>query len=170
KAVAAMVVVRRPNGLTHFVVAWRRHGRLLQVMDPAVGRRWPAGERFREEVYIHSMTVPAASWREWAGSADFLEPLRARMRRLDLDETTSARVMQAGVEDPGWRSLAALDASVRMVETLRRSPGVARGADAGRIVSEMARAASSPRPERTGPPMIPDVFWSALPAAAGQDG
>src|SRR5919198_4489496 len=28
----ALVVVRLPNGLTHFVVAWRRHGRFVQVM------------------------------------------------------------------------------------------------------------------------------------------
>src|SRR5688572_27275991 len=35
----AIVVVNRGAAL-HFVVAWRRHGRWLQVMDPAVGRRW----------------------------------------------------------------------------------------------------------------------------------
>src|SRR5262245_6499399 len=36
----ALVVVRQPNGTTHFVVVWRRHGPLVQVMDPATGRRW----------------------------------------------------------------------------------------------------------------------------------
>jgi len=41
-ALPAIVVVTLPNGLTHFVVAWRRHGNMLQVMDPAVGRRWAA--------------------------------------------------------------------------------------------------------------------------------
>jgi ABC-type bacteriocin/lantibiotic exporter with double-glycine peptidase domain len=40
KALPAIVVVLLPNGLTHFVVVWRRHGKLLQVMDPSVGRRW----------------------------------------------------------------------------------------------------------------------------------
>ena len=36
----AMVVVRQADGATHFVVIWRRHGSWLQVMDPAIGRRW----------------------------------------------------------------------------------------------------------------------------------
>src|ERR1700726_790073 len=34
RALPAMTVVRLPTGLTHFVVAWRRHGRRLQIMDP----------------------------------------------------------------------------------------------------------------------------------------
>ena len=37
----AIVVIRQPNGVTHFVVAWRRHGPFVQVMDPGTGRRWP---------------------------------------------------------------------------------------------------------------------------------
>src|SRR5512141_2228810 len=28
----AVVVVRQPGGNTHFVVAWRRHGRFVQIM------------------------------------------------------------------------------------------------------------------------------------------
>jgi ATP-binding cassette subfamily B protein len=32
-------VVRLANGFTHFVIAWRRHGRFVQVMDPATGGR-----------------------------------------------------------------------------------------------------------------------------------
>ncbi|MGH8567298.1 MAG: cysteine peptidase family C39 domain-containing protein, partial [Gammaproteobacteria bacterium] len=35
----ALVVVKLPTGFTHFVVVWRRHGRFVQVMDPASGRR-----------------------------------------------------------------------------------------------------------------------------------
>ena len=33
-ALPAIVVVHLANGFTHFVVAWRRHGRVTQVMDP----------------------------------------------------------------------------------------------------------------------------------------
>ena len=40
KSLPAIVVVRLPNGTTHFQVVWRRHGDLLQCMDPATGRRW----------------------------------------------------------------------------------------------------------------------------------
>nr|MDQ3625189.1 cysteine peptidase family C39 domain-containing protein [Verrucomicrobiota bacterium] len=35
RALPAIVVVRQPNGSAHFVVAWRRHGRFVQLMDPA---------------------------------------------------------------------------------------------------------------------------------------
>ncbi|WHI51833.1 cysteine peptidase family C39 domain-containing protein [Microbulbifer sp. MLAF003] len=53
-----LVVVRLPNGNTHFVVAWRNHGSVIQVMDPASGRCWPNVHRFLEELHIHTMRVP----------------------------------------------------------------------------------------------------------------
>src|SRR6516162_912437 len=37
QAPPALLVVRQPNGFTHFVLLWRRHGPVVQVMDPAVG-------------------------------------------------------------------------------------------------------------------------------------
>src|SRR5437762_2791577 len=40
EALPAIVVVHQPNGLTHFVIAWRRFGPFVQLMDPATGRRW----------------------------------------------------------------------------------------------------------------------------------
>ena len=60
----SLVVVRQPNGMTHFVVVWRRHGGWLQVMDPATGRRWTRAERFLCDVYVHTQEVPAEAWRE----------------------------------------------------------------------------------------------------------
>ncbi len=38
KALPALVVVRLPNGMTHFIIIWSKHGRFIQVMDPG-----PAG-------------------------------------------------------------------------------------------------------------------------------
>ena len=35
QALPALVVVRLPNGLTHFLVIWGRVGNYLQIMDPA---------------------------------------------------------------------------------------------------------------------------------------
>jgi ATP-binding cassette subfamily B protein len=90
KALPAIVVVRLPSGLTHFVVVWNRIGKFLQVMDPSTGRRWPTWESFLSEIYIHSFPVPAQSWREWAGSEGMLAPLRRRLRDLKIDETLSA--------------------------------------------------------------------------------
>src|SRR5947209_1936883 len=34
-ALPAIVVVRHTSGVTHFVIAWRRHGPFIQMMDPA---------------------------------------------------------------------------------------------------------------------------------------
>src|SRR6185312_2732372 len=84
ESLPALLVVRLPNGLTHFALAWRKHGAVVQVMDPAVGRRWISGARLLEEVYVHTQRVPAGAWREWAGSPDFLRPLGARLGRLGL--------------------------------------------------------------------------------------
>ncbi len=47
RALPAIVVVRLPNGNTHFVVAWSCQAGFVQVMDPATGRRWPSS-RYRE--------------------------------------------------------------------------------------------------------------------------
>src|SRR3989440_12012567 len=33
-AIPAIVVIRLPNGATHFVVLWRRHRPFVQIMDP----------------------------------------------------------------------------------------------------------------------------------------
>ena len=40
KALPAIAIVELPTGMTHFVLVWRRHGPLVQAMDPAAGRRW----------------------------------------------------------------------------------------------------------------------------------
>src|SRR5438067_2190086 len=86
----AIVVVRRPNGLTHFVLAWRRHGPLLQVMDPAVGRRWVRGAGFLQEVYVHALRVPAEVGRAWTSSAEYRRPLARRLRALGLNRAGKA--------------------------------------------------------------------------------
>jgi len=59
-ALPAVLVVRLPNNFTHFLLVWRRHGSFVQIMDPASGRRWSAGRRLLEEVYVHTARVPAA--------------------------------------------------------------------------------------------------------------
>ena len=78
----ALVVVRQASGDTHFVVVWRRVRNWLQVMDPAVGRRWIRIEQLLEEAHRHELSVPAAQWRQWAASADFVLPLSAQLTAL----------------------------------------------------------------------------------------
>jgi len=152
----AVVVVTAPNGLAHFVVAWRRHGPLLQIMDPAVGRRWVGCERFLAEVHVHAQEVPADAWRSWACSDGFLRVLRSRLRSLGVRGDEEIRT---AIADPGWRSIAALDAATRMVESLAASGGLA-------SPDRLLRAAFVAARERDD--AIGESFWQARAAADGQ--
>ncbi len=170
-ALPAMVVVRQPSGLTHFVIVWRRHGGWLQIMDPATGRRWPTGRRFLSELYIHQLPVPAAAWREWAGGDESRATLTARLARLGLRKRRSRRLIDDAAAEPDWAPLAALDAATRMVQSIVDGGGLAAGRAAGTLVETLgARAAA----EATGEPeSVPDAYWSVrpapLPPAGGPD-
>jgi ABC-type bacteriocin/lantibiotic exporter with double-glycine peptidase domain len=113
-----MVVVKLEGSGTHFVVAWRKIGRFLQVMDPASGRHWVPAKRFLEDVYQHSQRVPADAWREWAAGDGFAKPLLARMRRAGVSSKRAKELLEAAQRDPGWKPLAALDAAVHLAQSL----------------------------------------------------
>lgn len=163
----ALVVTTLPNGTTHFVVAWRLHGPFIQVMDPAVGRRWLTQKRFLHDVYRHTLPFPAASWRRWAGSVGFREPLYHRLGKLGLDSDGMEHLVNAASEDPSWRSLAVLDAATRMVETIRRAGGVAPGTEARRLVEYVFQQAQhDTRPHAD---IIPSSFWSVYPPSSTPD-
>ncbi len=161
----ALVVATLPGGTTHFVVAWRRHGPLVQVMDPAVGRCWKSCAQFLETVYVHSKDVPATAWREWAGSEGFLAALRARLARLGLANSVITRVTGAALADEGWRFMATLDAATRMIDSIVRAGGLARGAQAGRAIEALvARARQGPADN-----VIPEPYWSVRQDERGQE-
>jgi ATP-binding cassette subfamily B protein len=163
-ALPALVVVRQPSGLTHFVIVWRRHGRWLQVMDPATGRRWPAARRFLSEIYIHQLPVPAAAWREWAGGEESRAALTARLARLGLGRRRRDGLIDAADAEPGWAALAGLDAATRMVQSIIDGGGLDAGRSAGALVESLAeRAAAEARSE---PRTVPDAYWSVRPVAA----
>ena len=65
EALPAIVVVRLPSGLMHFVVVWRVHGPWVQVMDPGRGRRWVRKATFLREVYVHTLKLSAGSFKVW---------------------------------------------------------------------------------------------------------
>ena len=75
----ALMVVRHSDGPAHFVVVWRRLGPWLQVMDPAVGRRWVRTEAFTSELVRHEMSVPATEWRAWVDTDEHARALRSRL-------------------------------------------------------------------------------------------
>ena len=166
-ALPAILVVRQPGGFTHFVLAWRRHGPLVQVMDPAVGRRWATCRRLLDEVYVHTQAISADAWRDWAASYEFLRPLARRLRSLGLGRAASA-LIEAAVADPGWRSLAMLDAAIRLVESLVRAGGLRRGREARGLVRSLLAKAGSGTPGASA--AIPESFWSVLPAPDGLEG
>jgi ATP-binding cassette subfamily B protein len=143
----AVVVARVPGGGTHFVVVWRRHRGLLQMMDPAIGRRWISTNRFLESVYVHTARVPAQTWREWAASEPALEIVRDRLSSCGIDATP---FVEAALRDPGWRGLAALEAGCRAVEVLVSSGALRRGQEAS---SALRRLTDDPR-------MIGREYWS----------
>jgi predicted double-glycine peptidase len=173
EALPALVVVRLPSGLTHFVVAWRRHGPLVQVMDPAIGRRWLTRSRFLDEVYVHGQVVPASAWCEWARSEAFLGALRRRLVRAAVDRSTSGRLIAEALTDPGWRALAALDASVRALDAVVGSRAVGGGAEAARVLEGFFYEAKGQGVEARSDPregLLPIAYWSVEPAPADPDG
>jgi len=162
KCLPAIVVVRHPSGLTHFVVAWRRHGGLLQVMDPATGRRWPGVREFLDSVYPHRMPVQASGWREWAGSDEFQAPLRARLGEVGISGGEAGALLGEALADPGWRPLAALDAGVRMTRSLVASGAIVRGREAGRLLRSLLARCGEDRDNEES--VVPAAWWSVRPA------
>ena len=148
-ALPAIAVVVLPNGVTHFVVVWRTHGKYVQIMDPATGRRFISRDRFLSELYVHKMPVPADDWLEYAGSEDFLGPLRQRLAHLEIPN----HLLNTAVADPGWRKIAALDAAVRMLESIASSGAIARGPHSRRVLESFLENDET----------IPEHYWSVRP-------
>jgi len=183
EALPAIVVVRLPNGLTHFVVVWNKFGKFIQVMDPSTGRRWPTLERFLNEVYTHSYEVDAGDWRDWAGTEGFLAPLRRRLSDLEINEKRIDALISSAVMDQSWKSLGTLDAATRMVTEIVRSKGIQPGQEAGRIINHFYEKNLGDHypeieeeileePESTSNNkniQIPSVYWSVIPAQSQTD-
>jgi ATP-binding cassette subfamily B protein len=163
----ALLVVRNPDGLPHFVVVWRRHGPLVQVMDPGIGRRWLSCRRLYETLFIHTQAVPAADFLAWAASDAFCKPLTRRLHNLGLRSAVTALIQQA-LAGSGWRSLARLDAATRLIETLAQGGGVRRGQEAGKVLTSFLDRVPTTAAEEEEP--IPEAFWSVRPAPAAGKG
>jgi ABC-type bacteriocin/lantibiotic exporter with double-glycine peptidase domain len=160
-ALPALIVVRHPSGGTHFVVIWRRLGDWLQLMDPSIGRRWIRRARFMEDLYSHETSVPADDWRSWAGSDDFLRPLRERMARIGARGGAGAALSDKALADPGWLGLGALDAGVRLVQSVIDAGGLKASPSSMRLLDalfEATRASIFDIFE-----VIPPAYWAVTP-------
>jgi ABC-type bacteriocin/lantibiotic exporter with double-glycine peptidase domain len=161
-ALPAVVVTRNAEGLTHFVVVWRRHGPFVQVMDPATGRRWPRCERFLDELYTHVQPVPAADWRAWASTPEFLGVLKHRLAVQGVRTRMQDRLVNEALSDSGWRALATLDAATRMGASLGGSGALRPGSEATRLLTAMLARARRAHPAVEA--VIPDIYWSVRSA------
>jgi ATP-binding cassette subfamily B protein len=159
-ALPALVVVRLPNGFTHFVVAWRRHAGMVQLMDPATGRRWMRQRRFLRDLYVHAMPVPAIQWREWAESSEFIKPLSVRLHRIRAPSS----LIDSAIADPTWRGLATLDAAIRMTSDLVAAGALTAGRESRTVCEQLLRRASDE------PSHVAARYWSASPTVAAADG
>ncbi|HEX6747596.1 MAG TPA: ATP-binding cassette domain-containing protein [Longimicrobium sp.] len=168
RALPAIVVIRNPGGMTHFVVAWRMDGGRVQVMDPATGRRWRARPRFVSDLYLHTHPVPAAAWKDWSRSAEFTDALTARLARLDLRRDAEALVGDA-LAHPCWRGMAALDASTRLTASLVAGGALRAGAEAARALVALRDEALA-LPEGGETEAVPAAYWMVRPHPPGADG
>lgn len=157
----ALLVVRHADNATHFVVAWRRHGPWLQIMDPALGRRWVREDRLREDIFRHMMSTPAGEWRAWAGSEENLAAWRARMAEVGIAGDEAEAVIASAMADEGWFTAGALDACLRLVQSLAKAGGVRRGEEAGRVLAALLRDTIA----RAGDifALVPVAYWSVSP-------
>ena len=168
ESLPAIVIVRLANGLTHFVVVWRAHGRFVQVMDPGIGRRWMSREQLISELYIHTATIPASAWREWIESESFLNSLRRRLSDLGLSKSETGELVKSALTDESWRSMAALDAATRMMTAIAQAGGLSRGRQAARLVKQFAERG---REETSAEPKtIPPNYWMVSGAGPNDEG
>jgi ATP-binding cassette subfamily B protein len=152
QAFPAIVVVTLAQGITHFVVVWRRFGNWLQLMDPSVGRRWVRAKTFLKDVYQHKIQVGAQDWISFASSEDFQRVFRIRQKAVGvaLERTSGA----------DWRPSATQDAAVRLTQSLVNKGGVSKGHAAQKIAAGFCAE----------PDLIPPDYWSVTEAGADDDG
>jgi ABC-type bacteriocin/lantibiotic exporter with double-glycine peptidase domain len=162
----ALLVVRQPSGMTHFVVVWSERAGLVQIMDPATGRRYSTRRDLLDEVHVHEMAIPVATWCEWSATDDFLSALRRRITNLGVTKSQADRWIGAPSPEDSWRRLAALDAATRMVATVVRGGGLHTGREAERALDAFFERARDEAVEPTS--VLPAECWTVRPT--GSDG
>lgn len=144
-ALPAIVVITAPSGFTHFVVVWNVIGGFVQVMDPAIGRRWMRRERFLADVFVHEQAVPAADWEEWSHSDEFTETLRRRLRDLGVPDDIQKYF---ATDELHAKSIGRLDAAVRVVAALVAGGALAHGSAASSALTRILSGGEPPLLER----------------------
>ncbi|MFY2559139.1 ATP-binding cassette domain-containing protein [Corallococcus terminator] len=168
KALPALAVVRLADSNLHFIVIWRRWGNLVQIMDPALGRRWVSVDELMDRLYVHALPVPAEGFREWAGTDEFLAGMRLRLEALS-DKALAERLLAEALADATWKGVACLDAATRMVQTLVEGGGVQRGEASARFLEQLLREVRVALEEGRAETVIPNSYWTALGPADAEE-
>ncbi len=121
-------------------------------------------EELRAELYRHTLPLPAAAWREWAGSESYLKGLKRRMSDAGVRGGASDELIEQALADESWRGLATLDAATRMTESIARSGGVERGGQSAHVLKAFFSKAIQ------NAEVIPASYWMARPGATSEDG
>lgn len=166
RSLPALAVIRRADGFPHFLALWRRVGPWVMVMDPAVGRRWMSVRTLTARLLRHEMPLPALAWRPYAGTEEFTGCLRHRMHALGVGGLGKV-LLEEAVADPGYRSLAALEAAVNTLDSLMRARAVSPGAAATRLLRSLYEHGRKTAPGDPGP--LPRSAWSVRPIAGASD-
>jgi ATP-binding cassette subfamily B protein len=164
-----IAVVVHPNGVTHFVVVWRKFGRWLQIMNPGVGRQWISSAELLSKLYLHVSPVPASGWHEWARSERFSKPIKGKLEKLGLPQHAAGLLVSDAMKDSSWRSLARLDAGTRATGAMVRSGVLRNGREAQRVLQRLLERAC--RDNHAGQKAIPADYWSVweAPTEGGEE-
>jgi ATP-binding cassette subfamily B protein len=155
----SIVVIRQPNGLTHFIVVWRTLGSFIQIMDPSTGRSWWTQKHLLKRLYIHSLPVSAEFAFDWITSEDFISPLQFRLSELGLNEQDIDHFIENAIDHTSWQTIAALDAAARLSESLLKTGSIQPGKEAGRILEHFFTKASGANQNQFYE-TIPSTYWS----------
>lgn len=151
-----IAVVKTPGGAPHFIVVWRVVAGWVQVMDPAVGRRWMRPKPLLARLYHHEMAVPREAWVEHAASPEYLAPLHAELVALGLSAATaSQKIAAAAREELGVEKL---EAAMRLVAAMRDAAPMS---PAQR--EELLDHCSQPDT------LLPEAFYTVRPTVADSD-
>ena len=165
RAMPAIAVIILPPGVTHFVVIWRVHGPLVQIMDPRSGRRWISRRRLEAELYQHRMVVHAVDWRSWAGSPEAVAAFSERLTSVGVAEQVAKRMVRNALQDPEWASIALLDASIRATTALAEARACKRGPEAALVVDTLYERARELPAHSSRLQVIPEEYWSVSPTS-----
>lgn len=157
----ALLVVQREDQGLHFVVAWRRSGHQVQVMDPSRGRIWLSVSSVLRRMYVHVQPMPGVAWRRWAAGPTGLELLCGWMDGLGLSQKQQEEQLEAALADPGWEGFAALFACLRLLRLLKEE------GELKEATTLLARLLPLARAEAHDPRSVPYDFWPVHPADEG---